>query len=77
MRVGAGLVPALLQFGRIYKGAIPKHTPEILSRLNIGGKHWIYLTRDFESPLKTLVGSVHHIRQACPNIYQHTILLTL
>ncbi|MCP4488497.1 MAG: hypothetical protein GY820_14430, partial [Gammaproteobacteria bacterium] len=44
---------------------IPKHTPEILSRLNIDSKHWIYLTKDFESPFKTLVGSVNNIRQAC------------
>ncbi len=40
------------------KGSIPKNTPEILIRLNIDSKHWIYLTRDFESPFKTLVGNV-------------------
>jgi hypothetical protein len=47
------------------KGYIPEHIPEILTRLNIEPKHWIYLTKDFESPFKTLVGSVFNIRQAC------------
>ncbi len=47
------------------KGSIPENTPPILTRLNIDNKHWIALTKDFESPFKTLVGCAHKIRQAC------------
>ena len=47
------------------RGAIPEHTPAILERLNMDTKHWVYLTRDFESPFKSLVGCAHNIRQAC------------
>ena len=50
------------------RGAIPTNTPEILSRLNIDTKHWIYLTRDFESTFKTLVGCAHQVRQACEQL---------
>ena len=50
------------------RGAIPADTPEILSRLNIDVKHWIYLTRDFESPFKSLVGCAHQVRQACEQL---------
>ncbi|MCP4494385.1 MAG: hypothetical protein GY820_44865 [Gammaproteobacteria bacterium] len=37
-----------------------KRCDAILSRLNIDSKHWIYLTKDFESPFKTLVSSVNN-----------------
>ncbi len=47
------------------KGYIPDHLPDILSRLNIDPRHWVYLTKDFESPFKSLVGSAYKIRQAC------------
>ena len=50
------------------KGAIPVHTPEILSRLNIDTKHWVYLTQDFESPFKSLVGCAHQVRLACEQL---------
>jgi REP element-mobilizing transposase RayT len=50
------------------KGAIPANTPEILSRLNIDSKHWVYLTQDFESPFKSLVGCAHQVRQACEQL---------
>jgi hypothetical protein len=50
------------------RGAIPATTPEILSRLNIDTKHWAYLTRDFESPFKSLVGCAHQVRQACEQL---------
>ena len=32
------------------KGAIPATTADILSRMNIDSKHWVYLTQDFENP---------------------------
>jgi hypothetical protein len=27
--------------------------------------HWVHLTKDFESPFKSLVGSAYRIKQAC------------
>ncbi len=47
------------------RGYIPDHLPDILTRLNIDPRHWVYLTKDFESPFKSLVGSTFKIRQAC------------
>ncbi len=47
------------------RGAIASETPEILTRLNIETKHWIYLTKDFESPFTSLVGCAHQVRKAC------------
>lgn len=47
------------------RGSIPEDFPDILTRLNIDPKHWIYLTQDFESPFKSLVGSAYRIKQAC------------
>lgn len=47
------------------RGAIPAELPAILTRLNMDARHWVTLTRDFESPFKTLVGCAHNIRQAC------------
>jgi REP element-mobilizing transposase RayT len=47
------------------KGYIPEHLPDILTRLNIDPRHWVYLAKDFESPFKSLVGSAYKIRQAC------------
>lgn len=50
------------------RGAIPVDTPEILSRLNIDTKHWIYLSKDFESPFTSLVGCVHQVKKACKEL---------
>ncbi len=46
------------------RGAIPSDTPEIVTRLNIETKHWLYLTKDFESPFTSLVGCAHQVRKA-------------
>jgi hypothetical protein len=63
------IYPLNLWTGRILrddkKGYIPKHLPDILTRLNIDPRHWVYLTKDFESPFKSPVGSAYKIRQAC------------
>ena len=52
------------------KGHIPEHLPEILQRLNIDARHWVYLTGNFEKPFKNLIGSVHQIRRACEELGQ-------
>jgi REP element-mobilizing transposase RayT len=50
------------------RGAIPVHLPPILERLNIDTNHWLYLTKNFESPFKGLVGSVFRLKQACSKL---------
>jgi len=47
------------------RGSIPENIPDILQRLSIDARNWIYLTRSFESPFKHLVGAAHNIRSAC------------
>ena len=55
------------------RGAIPENTPPILGRLNIETKHWLYLTKNFESPFKGLVGSVEKLKQVCQKLgYERT-----
>ena len=50
------------------KGHIPEHLPDILQRLDIDPRNWVYLTNNFEQPFKNLVGAAHHVRQACEDI---------
>ena len=45
------------------RGAIDNHLPPILDRLNIEPKHWLYLTQNFESRLKNLVGSAYSFKK--------------
>ncbi len=52
------------------KGTIDKKLPDILQRLNIEAKHFIYLTKNFEQPFTHLVGSAYSIKQACVEIGQ-------
>ena len=40
------------------RGAIDSDLPVILERLDIEEDHWLYMTQNFESSFKTLVGSV-------------------
>jgi hypothetical protein len=42
--------------------AIPESTPKILQQLNIDPKHWCYLSKNFESQFKSLVGTSYHIK---------------
>ena len=50
------------------RGAIDSSIPPILERLNIEPKHWLYLSNNFESRLKGLVGSVNSLRAACSTL---------
>jgi hypothetical protein len=55
------------------RGAIPEHLPPILDRLTIDATQWLYLTKNFESPFKGLVGSVFRLKQACQQLgYERT-----
>jgi REP element-mobilizing transposase RayT len=47
------------------RGAIPDGLPPILERLNMDVSQWLYLTQNFESPFKGLIGSIQKLKQAC------------
>jgi len=40
----------------------------ILQRLQIEPEHWLYLSQHFESRFKSLVGTVHKIKQAAKEL---------
>ncbi len=46
------------------RGAIPSNLPPILGRLAIEPKHWLYLTTQFESKFKGLVGCAFAVKKA-------------
>ena len=50
------------------RGYIPDHLPTILQRLDMDARHWLYLTKNFEQPFKSLVGAAHHVRKACEDL---------
>jgi hypothetical protein len=50
------------------KGYIPVHLPNILQRLDMDARHWLYLNRHFEKPFKNLVGTAFHVRKACDEL---------
>jgi len=41
------------------KGHIPAHLPEIMQRLELDSRHWLYLAQHFEHPFRQLVGAAH------------------
>jgi hypothetical protein len=47
------------------RGEIPESSPQILQQLNIDPKHWCYLSQNFESQFKSLVGKSYHIKKSC------------
>jgi REP element-mobilizing transposase RayT len=47
------------------RGIIDESLPDILSRLEIEPKHWLYLNRHFESRFKGLVGGAFKLKKAC------------
>jgi len=55
---------------------IPASVPPILKRLNQDAENWLYLSQNFESKLKGLVGSANKVKQACKKLgYKRTISL--
>ena len=47
------------------RGSIEEGLPCILKRLDIAEDHWLYMTQNFESSFKTLVGAVHSLEKVC------------
>ncbi len=66
------------------RGYIPDDQPPILDRLQIEPKHWLYMTQNFESRFKGLVGMSTRLVAACrrleyrrtPNLAAVRLLLT-
>ena len=55
------------------RGSIDQSLPPILNRLGMDTKHWFYLTQNFESPFKGLVGSAFKLKQVCDKLgYQRS-----
>lgn len=55
------------------RGTISEQMSPILERLNIEPQHWLYLTKNFESPFKGLVGSAYRLKQVCQALgYERT-----
>ncbi len=50
------------------RGAIPHYIPPLLQRLQIDPCHWQYLSQNFESPFKAIVGTAHKVREACERL---------
>ena len=46
------------------RGSISQDLPPILERLDIESKQWLYLTTQFESKFKSLVGGWYELKKA-------------
>jgi hypothetical protein len=44
------------------RGAISESEPAIMDRLDIDAKHWLYITQNFESEFKGIVGAVDEVK---------------
>ena len=57
------------------RGHIPAELPDILQRLKLDmdAQHWIYLTKHFEHPFKSLVGAADRVRSACTSLGQRWV----
>ncbi len=55
------------------RGSIPLHYPSILERLQLDPRHWLYMTKSFESNFKGLVGTAFKLKAACAKLgYKRT-----
>ena len=50
------------------RGSIDNALPVILKRLDLDDEQWLYLTQNFESSFKTLVGTAHSLRKVCADL---------
>ncbi len=50
------------------RGAIQDNLPPLLKRLQMDPSHWQYLSQNFESPFKGIVGAAHNVRAACKRL---------
>ena len=55
------------------KGVIQNHLPPVLARLGIDAENWIYLSKHFESPFKSLVGTTISMKLACEGLGQRWV----
>lgn len=56
------------------KGSIHEALPPILQRLEIDPRHWLYMSRNFESRFKGLVGTAYNLKSACQTLgYRRTV----
>lgn len=56
------------------RGAITGGVPPILERLEIDHRHWLFMSRHFESRFKGLVGAVDALQGACQRLgYRRTV----
>ena len=44
------------------RGSISEAEPAIMDRLGIDAEHWLYITQNFESEFKGIVGAVHEVK---------------
>ena len=49
-------------------GTIPGHLPDVLERLQLEPRHWLYMTQNFESNFKGLVGTAYRIKKAAVDL---------
>ena len=56
------------------RGAIDDELPNILQRLEIDEDDWLYMTQNFESRFKSLVGAMNSLRTACEKLGYQGIL---
>ena len=55
------------------RGFIPGDLPPMLERLQVDPKHWLYMTQQFESKFKGLVGAACTLKAACQRLgYRRT-----